>query len=169
MSIEYSVIVPAYHEKLNIKPLTTRLFAGMSPEMAKKTELIFVDDNSQDGSVEEVDALAHQGYNVRIIVRTNERGLSSAVLKGFYEAKGQYLVCMDADLQHPPETVPKLFESLHDHAFTLGTRYAPGVGIYKEWPMYRRHSHCLPNFDHRLRPHERVLQVYKKVPLEPQP
>ena len=71
MSIEYSVIVPAYHEKLNIKPLTTRLFAGMSPEMAKKTELIFVDDNSQDGSVEEVDALAHQGYNVRIIVRTN--------------------------------------------------------------------------------------------------
>ncbi|CAI4885687.1 AFH_G0023240.mRNA.1.CDS.1 [Saccharomyces cerevisiae] len=92
MSIEYSVIVPAYHEKLNIKPLTTRLFAGMSPEMAKKTELIFVDDNSQDGSVEEVDALAHQGYNVRIIVRTNERGLSSAVLKGFYEAKGQYLV-----------------------------------------------------------------------------
>ncbi|KAJ1540499.1 dolichyl-phosphate beta-D-mannosyltransferase [Saccharomyces cerevisiae] len=122
MSIEYSVIVPAYHEKLNIKPLTTRLFAGMSPEMAKK----------------EVDALAHQGYNVRIIVRTNERGLSSAVLKGFYEAKGQYLVCMDADLQHPPETVPKLFESLHDHAFTLGTRYAPGVGIDKDWPMYRR-------------------------------
>ncbi|CAI4053970.1 hypothetical protein N7582_005865 [Saccharomyces uvarum] len=138
MSIEYSVIVPAYHERLNIKPLTTRLFAGLGPEMAKKTELIFVDDNSQDGSVEEVDGLAHKGYNVRIIVRTTERGLSSAVLRGFHEAQGQYLVCMDADLQHPPESVPDLFRSLHDHAFTLGTRYAPGVGIDKDWPLYRR-------------------------------
>ncbi|SCW04613.1 LAFE_0H17414g1_1 [Lachancea fermentati] len=138
MSIENSVIVPAYHEKLNIKPLTTRLFAALGNEGSKKTELIFVDDNSQDGSVEEVEALQKQGYQVRIIVRTDERGLSSAVLKGFYEAKGEYLICMDADLQHPPESVPQLFDSLRTHPFVLGTRYAPGVGIDKDWPLYRR-------------------------------
>lgn len=138
MSIENSVIVPAYHEKLNIKPLTTRLFAALGNEDSKKTELIFVDDNSQDGSVEEVEALQKQGYNVKIIVRTDERGLSSAVLKGFHDAKGEYLICMDADLQHPPESVPQLFDSLRKHPFVLGTRYAPGVGIDKDWPLYRR-------------------------------
>lgn len=138
MAIENSVIVPAYHEKLNIKPLTTRLFAALGNEGSNITELIFVDDNSQDGSVEEVEALEKQGYNVRIIVRTDERGLSSAVLKGFHEAKGEYLVCMDADLQHPPESVPSLLDSLRSHPFVLGTRYAPGVGIDKDWPLHRR-------------------------------
>ncbi|CAH02077.1 Dpm1 [Kluyveromyces lactis] len=138
MSIENSVVVPAYHEKLNIKPLTTRLFQALGKEGSNITELIFVDDNSQDGSVEEVEALKKQGYNVRIIVRTDERGLSSAVLKGFHEAKGEYLVCMDADLQHPPESVPQLLDSLRTHPFVLGTRYAAGVGIDKDWPLYRR-------------------------------
>ena len=138
MSIVNSVIVPAYHEKLNIKPLTTRLFAALGNEGSKNTELIFVDDNSNDGSVEEVEKLKKEGYNIRIIVRTDERGLSSAVLKGFYEAKGEYLICMDADLQHPPESVPQLFDSLRSHPFVFGTRYAPGVGIDKDWPLYRR-------------------------------
>lgn len=139
MAITQSVIVPAYKEKLNIKPLTQRLFAALGNDATEHTELIFVDDNSQDGSVEEVEKLQKQGYNVRIIVRTNERGLSSAVLRGFKEAKGQYLICMDADLQHPPESVPSLFDSLREgHAFVIGTRYSPGVGIDKDWPMYRR-------------------------------
>ncbi len=67
--------------KLNIKPLTERLFKALGEEGSAKTELIFVDDNSKDGSVEEVEALQKRGYNVKIIVRTTERGLSSAVLK----------------------------------------------------------------------------------------
>ena len=58
-----------------------------------------IDDNSRDGSVEEIDVLQGEGYNVRIIVRTLERGLSSAVVRGFREAKGDAMICMDADLQ----------------------------------------------------------------------
>ncbi|KAK7204137.1 nucleotide-diphospho-sugar transferase [Myxozyma melibiosi] len=137
MAIENSIIVPAYHEHDNIRPLTTRLFAALESE-ASSTELIFVDDNSNDGSVEEVDALKAEGFNVSIIVRTTERGLSSAVVRGFMEAKGKYLVCMDADLQHPPERVPALLHKLHSYAFVLGTRYAPGVEMDKDWPLYRR-------------------------------
>lgn len=98
MAIENSIIVPAYHEHDNIRPLTKRLFAALESE-APASELIFVDDNSKDGSVEEVAALKAEGFNVSIIVRTKERGLSSAVVKGFMEASGKYLVCMDADLQ----------------------------------------------------------------------
>jgi len=101
--ITHSVIVPAYKEKLNLRPLTTRLFAAFddkkSPIRAENAELIIVDDNSRDGSVEEVDVLRGEGYNVRIIVRTTERGLSSAVVRGFQEAKGDAMICMDADLQ----------------------------------------------------------------------
>lgn len=83
-------------------------------------------------------ALQKQGYNVKIIVRTTERGLSSAVMRGFHDAEGEYLLCMDADLQHPPESVPDMFDNLRNHPFVLGTRYAPGVGIDKDWPLYRR-------------------------------
>jgi glycosyltransferase involved in cell wall biosynthesis len=99
----HSVIVPAYKEKLNLRPLTTRLFTAFadseSPIRPENVELIVVDDNSRDGSVEEVDVLQGEGYNVRIIVRTLERGLSSAVVRGFREAKGDAMICMDADLQ----------------------------------------------------------------------
>ena len=101
--ITHSIIVPAYKEKLNLRPLTTRLFTAFadsdSPVPAENVELIIVDDNSQDGSVEEVESLRDEGYNIRIIVRTNERGLSSAVVRGFKEAKGDAMICMDADLQ----------------------------------------------------------------------
>ncbi|KAH3672240.1 hypothetical protein WICPIJ_010092 [Wickerhamomyces pijperi] len=138
MAIENSIVVPAYHEKLNIGPLTKRLFAALGNSDSKITELIFVDDNSQDGSVEEVEKLKKEGYNVNIIVRTTERGLSSAVLRGFQESKGEYLVCMDADLQHPPESVPDFLNKLRKHPFVIGTRYAAGVGIDKDWPLYRR-------------------------------
>ena len=102
-TITHSIIVPAYKEKLNLRPLTTRIFTAFadseSPIPAENVELIVVDDNSRDGSVEEVDALNDEGYNVRIIIRTNERGLSSAVVRGFKEAKGDAMICMDADLQ----------------------------------------------------------------------
>ena len=101
--ITHSIVVPAYKEKANLRPLTTRLFAAFedteSPISAESVELIVVDDNSRDGSVEEVDALREEGYNIRIVVRTNERGLTSAVARGFKEAKGEAMICMDADLQ----------------------------------------------------------------------
>jgi dolichol-phosphate mannosyltransferase len=101
--ITHSIIVPAYKEKLNLRPLTTRIFTAFadseSPIAPENVELIVVDDNSGDGSVEEVDSLYNEGYNIRIIVRTTERGLSSAVVRGFKEAKGDAMICMDADLQ----------------------------------------------------------------------
>lgn len=101
--IQYSIIVPAYREHANIRPLVTRIFGALrrvdSPIPPEQVEIIIVDDNSRDGSVENVQALQHEGFNVRIIVRTTERGLSSAVVRGFQEALGDNMLCMDADLQ----------------------------------------------------------------------
>jgi len=143
--IEASVIVPAYKEAESVKEIVERLFAAVDKSnqgrlKKENVELIYVDDNSRDGTEAEVRKLSNRGYNVRIIVRTKERGLSSAVLRGFDEARGKLLLCMDADLQHPPENVPDLLEKLNqgDAEFVIGTRYGEGVAIDKNWPLHRR-------------------------------
>ncbi|CDU25847.1 dolichyl-phosphate beta-D-mannosyltransferase [Sporisorium scitamineum] len=143
-STSCSVIVPAFRENGNIRPLVTRLFSAFSSHPASSTEfkdveVIIVDDNSRDGSVETVSQLQSEGYNVRIVVRTTERGLSSAVVRGFREAHGERMICMDADLQHPPEAVPSLLLAITDRKpFVLGTRYGPDVSMDKDWPLHRQ-------------------------------
>lgn len=77
--------------------------------------------------------------NVKIIVRTTERGLSSAVLRGFEEAKNDVLLCMDADLQHDPKYIPSLVVPIATDAadFTVGSRAVEGGGV-EDWPMHRK-------------------------------
>ena len=141
-----SIIVPAYKEAANLDALITRVFVALEEhDLHLCTELLVVDDNSGDGSVEVVAATAKRlQRNARILVRTKERGLSSAVLHGFDQAKGDALLCMDADLQHPPEKVPDLANALlrsgNMHEFVIGTRYtsnslpAAGKMISPPWP-----------------------------------
>jgi len=142
--IEFSIIVPTYREVANIKPLTTRLFAALKSSgnnKVDKTELIIIDDNSNDGTEAQVQNLSSDGYPIQIFVRKTERGLSSAVLRGFQEAKGRYLLCMDADLQHPPEKVPEMLQLLQrpDIEFVIGTRYGgKEFSVDREWPLYRQ-------------------------------
>ena len=144
-----SIVIPTYKECANLNELITRIFEAIAKEQGPSSsssltpsnvEVIVVDDNSQDGSEQIVNELGKK-YNARIIVRTLERGLSSAVIRGFEEAKGQYLMCMDADLQHPPEAVPLMFREIIGGKveFVLGTRYGSGeMRVDKNWPAYRR-------------------------------
>ncbi|ORX96115.1 dolichol phosphate beta-d-mannosyltransferase-like protein [Basidiobolus meristosporus CBS 931.73] len=141
---EASVVVPTFREVGNIEQLTKRVYAALQEnQMENTTEIIIVDDNSRDGTEELVNKLASEGYPVRVIVRTTERGLSSAVLRGFNEAQGELLLCMDADLQHPPEKVPEMLQAI-DAAksgaeFAIGTRYAADEFVVDEnWPLYRQ-------------------------------
>lgn len=133
-----SIIVPTYREAPNLRPLVERVFAALG-ETGIDGELIIVDDHSQDGTEETAEALGKE-YPVRLIVRRNERGLSSAVLTGFREAVHDCFVVMDADLQHPPEMVPALLERLGrgDCDFVIGTRYGGEGGIDEDWPFLRR-------------------------------
>jgi dolichol-phosphate mannosyltransferase len=150
-SVKYSIVVPAYKEKGNLTPLTERVCAALENNgFAKGSfEMVIVDDNSRDGSVEAVQDLKKRGFPVEIIVRTTERGLSSAVIHGIRKSTGQFVMVMDADLQHPPESVPQLFRAFDRRSkapgarqsaveFVLGTRYGAGVAIDKDWPVHRR-------------------------------
>ena len=97
--ITNSIVVPAYHEHDNLRPLVEQVFAALREKDA--TEMVIVDDNSRDGTVELVEELKKEGYKVELLVRTakGEKGLSSAVLRGFEKARGDKWVVMDADLQ----------------------------------------------------------------------
>ncbi len=133
-----SIIVPTYREAPNIEPLVTRVFAATA-QAGLDAELIIVDDNSQDGTEEIVERLAKQ-YPVRLVVRRGERGLSGAVLAGFREARFDKFVVLDADLQHPPEMVPKVLARLDqgDCDFVIGTRYGQSGSVAADWPLMRR-------------------------------
>mmetsp|Transcript_38462 Transcript_38462/g.108775 ORF Transcript_38462/g.108775 Transcript_38462/m.108775 type:complete len:271 (+) Transcript_38462:69-881(+) len=137
-----SVVVPTYKEVGNIEELCKRLFAALKESGLEGVELIIVDDNSRDGTVELCDKLSREYPLLRLITRTTERGLSTAVLRGFDEAKGRALICMDADLQHPPERVPRMIEVLGSPGaeFALGTRYGGEgkVDVDKDWPLHRQ-------------------------------
>jgi len=137
--INATIVSPAFKEGKNLEQLIKQVFAALKARgMEKTTEMIIVDDNSPDQSQAIVERLSIT-YPVRIIVRKTERGLSSAVMRGFDEARGEALVCMDADLQHPPNKVPDLLDALFKGAeFVCGTRYGKGVKIDDDWSLVRR-------------------------------
>ncbi len=136
--IAVSVVVPTYQEGVNLTPLVERIDRAMR-DAGFPYEVIVVDDNSQD-ETESVAAQLATEYPFRLIVRTEERGLSSAVLCGYAEAKHDIFVVMDADLQHPPEVLPDLVRAVsgYDCDFAIGTRYVKGGKIVKDWPFSRR-------------------------------
>jgi dolichol-phosphate mannosyltransferase len=133
-----SIVVPTYREASNLTALTRRVFAA-TQNAGLDAELIFVDDDSRDGSLEIVQELARE-YPVRMIVRTGQRGLSSAVLAGCEAARHEILVVMDADLQHPPEKLPELVGPILAGTadFVIGSRYVETAAVAEVWPWYRR-------------------------------
>ena len=96
-----------------------------------------MDDGSPDGTADLAESYAKQ-HPVRVVRRPGKAGLASAVLAGFAQAGGDVLVVMDADLSHPPESVPRLLSAIDDGAdLAVGSRYVTGGGT-EDWPLKRR-------------------------------
>ncbi len=133
-----SIIVPTYREAQNIPILTRRVFEALKAADIP-AEMIFVDDNSRDGTEAAVAEMARE-YPVRLITRTDERGLSSAVVRGFSEARHDILLCMDADLSHPPESLPEVIAPIADGRadFCIGSRYTAGGKTKEDWGLLRQ-------------------------------
>ncbi len=133
---ELAVVVPTYREAENIPELTRRLFLVMS-KTDIETELLIIDDDSQDGT-ERVCKQLEGEYRIRLITRTVERGLATAVLHGIRESMSRYVIVMDADLSHPPEDVPRIVELLKGGAdFVVGSRYVKGGSTDAKWGVFR--------------------------------
>jgi len=142
MSTTLSVIVPTYNEVENIEPLCRRLFASMKTA-GIETELLVVDDESKGSDqTEEIVKRLSKEFQISIKRRYKKdgRGLSSAVLLGFDSAKYPVLLCMDADLQHEPESVPAVAKPVLDGKvdMTVGSRNVDEGGVGFEWSFFRR-------------------------------
>ncbi len=138
-SLEHvSIVVPTYREAKNIPILVEQVAAALDAA-GRPFEMVIVDDNSPDATREVIAELARR-FPVRLIVRENERGLSSAVVRGFEEAKHGLLMCMDADLSHPPVSVPDVIEPVaKDEAdFCIGSRYVAGGRTKEDWGFLRK-------------------------------
>ena len=129
-----SVVVPTYNEAGSVTGLAERLQATLG---AREWELVIVDDGSPDGTADVAAALAPR-IPVKVVRRAGKAGLASAVVAGFAAARGGILVVMDADLSHPPETVPGLVAAVENGAdLAVGSRYVKGGGVM-DWPFKRR-------------------------------
>jgi dolichol-phosphate mannosyltransferase len=130
-----TVVVPTYKEAENLPHLIGRL-AKVREEHGLDLDVLIMDDDSRDGSAELVAARPETW--VRIVVRTADRGLSPSVLDGMKRAEGEVLVCMDADLSHPPEAIPQMLHKLADGAdFVIGSRYVKGGSTSDDWGFLR--------------------------------
>jgi SAM-dependent methyltransferase len=109
--LSISVIVPCRNERGNIEDAVKRI-----PDMGSKTEIIFVDGSSTDGTVDEIENQIKKNpqRDIRLIHQGSGRGKGDAVRKGFAAATGDVLVIQDADLTAPPEDLPKFFAALRD-------------------------------------------------------
>jgi dolichol-phosphate mannosyltransferase len=129
-----SLIIPTYNEKDNIIPLIERISKALG---GYNYEIVIVDDNSKDGTIEAAENLAAR-YPVKLIVRKTEKGLATAVIHGIKNSAGGIICVMDADLQHPPEKLPEMIKAIEDGAdMAFASRYIPGGGV-PEWGLLRR-------------------------------
>ena len=135
MSLTIDIVVPAFKECENIEPLIKRI-ADVREANGLAITVTIVDDNSQDGTERVVEQLGLDW--VKLIVRTTERGLSSAVLTGIKSGVGDIALVMDADLSHPPEVIPAMIAELESGAdFVVGSRYVEGGSTDDNWGFYR--------------------------------
>jgi dolichol-phosphate mannosyltransferase len=105
--ISYSVVVPVFNEEGNVGALASRVVAAMEG-VGAPFELLFVDDGSRDRTPELLRALAASDRRIRVVRFTRNYGQEAAVEALYLNARGQWLIQMDGDLQHAPEEIPRL-------------------------------------------------------------
>jgi len=115
-----SVVIPVYNEEKNIEPLLARLYPVME-EMGKPFEIIFTDDGSRDFSLKLLKEKARELPGVRIIEFNGNFGQHMAILAAFELSKGEIVVTLDADLQNPPEEIPRLVREVEKGHDVVGT------------------------------------------------
>jgi dolichol-phosphate mannosyltransferase len=132
---ELSIVVPTFNERENIAELIGRLVLCLGE---RSWEVVFVDDDSPDGTAEVVREHAASDSRVRCLRRIGRRGLSSACVEGMLATSAPYLAVIDADLQHDERLLPQMLDTLKqgDTDIVVGSRYAPG-GDIGDWDERR--------------------------------
>lgn len=116
-----SVVVPVYNEEASLPALLTRTLAACD-QTACRYEIVLVDDGSSDRSAEMLDAAASRpGSPVISVILNRNYGQHAAVMAGFANARGDLIITLDADLQNPPEEIPRLVAAAAEGYDVIGT------------------------------------------------
>lgn len=121
---QVSIILPTYNESENVEELISAILKSTEPA----PEIIVVDDDSPDGTWDIVSRIHTEHPNVKLLRRTKERSLATAVEEGIANASGDVIVWMDSDFSHPPELIPELVKSAKSGHIALASRYVKEGG-----------------------------------------
>jgi dolichol-phosphate mannosyltransferase len=132
-----ALVVPTLREAENIRAVLDRIRQSLDP-LGFAYEILVVDDDSGDGIDLIVQEISTEDPRVRLLVRKGDRGLGGAVLYGWKHTDAEVLGVIDADLQHPPELLPRLWAAMDSgRDVALASRYTPQGGL-DNWHPARR-------------------------------
>ena len=130
------IVIPTYNERENIKPLVSGINAVL-PE----AKILFVDDNSPDGTASVIKELQRDNPDILLIQREAKLGLGTAYIEAFrkilQERLAEIIVTMDGDLSHPIEAILPMVNLLNSNDLVIGSRYIKR-GEIKNWPLHRK-------------------------------
>ncbi len=133
-----SLVIPTFNERKNIPKIVSQLSQILDEVIPGAYELVVVDDNSPDGTWQLAAELMPQYPQLRVMRRVEERGLSTAVIRGWQASRGEVLGVIDADLQHPPEVLVKLWGEIKRGAdLAVASRNVEEGGV-SDWSVVRR-------------------------------
>ena len=137
-SVKFSLIVPTYNESKNLARLVEILTQLLNNYFQENYELIIVDDDSPDLTWQVGLDLMSSYPQLRVMRRQGEKGLSTAVIRGWQASEGEILGVIDGDLQHPPETLIKMLDEMVNGAdLVVASRHVEGGGV-SDWGFIRR-------------------------------
>src|SRR5215813_11170733 len=129
-----SVVSPTLNEAENVPHLVEQLQTALQ---GIDYEILIVDDNSPDRTWAVAEEISAGNPRVRAIRRMNEPGLGMAVIDGFSASRGEFLACIDADLQHDPAILSRMLEQSQQGSVVVGSRHVEG-GSTGQWDWFRR-------------------------------
>ena len=143
--LELAVVIPTFNERDNVRPVLSKLANALA---GIRYEVIFVDDDSQDGTADCIRAIARTDPYIRVLQRVRRRGLASACIEGMMATAASYIAVMDADLQHDERILPQMFAKLKSEGLDIvvATRNAAGGSMGD----FARHRVVLSNLGHNL-------------------
>ena len=130
-TIDYSIIIPVYNSERTLKELIARI-EQVFQKLHYTFEIILVDDCSVDQSLKVLKQLHSTNSKIKIIHLIRNFGQHNAILCGFNNCNGEFIITIDDDLQHPPEEIPKLISKINEGSFVVYGRYPPDNASFIE-------------------------------------
>ena len=129
------IVIPTYNEATNIQNLVKLIVKATNDQV----DLLFVDDNSPDGTAEIIKKMKEENARIHILERPMKMGLGTAYVSGFkfaIQQKYDLVFEMDADLSHNPADIPRILKAMDNFDLVIGSRYLTGVNVIN-WPLSR--------------------------------